>query len=117
VTIPDGTTVQPSQQFVKKWEVKNTGTCAWAPTFKVAFGYGNPMGGQSTAIGKTVASGESTIIEVTLTAPNTAGDASGVWRLQDDKGAFFGTNLTVVIKVVGQAKTATPTEEPTATTP
>jgi hypothetical protein len=116
VTVPDGTVMAPGQVFVKKWEVKNTGTCTWTATYKLGFGYGNPMGGSPASIGKTVAPGATVTLEITLTAPSTAGDASGVWRLQNDKGTFFGTNLTVVIKVSGSpAKTPTPTEPATVT--
>ena len=116
VTVPDGTVMAPGQVFVKKWEVKNTGTCTWSPTYKLGFGYGNPMGGIPAAIGKTVAPGASITLEITLTAPSSAGDVSGVWRLQNDKGQFFGTNVTVVIKVAGTpAKTSTPSETPEAT--
>jgi hypothetical protein len=114
VTVPDGTPMAPGQQFTKTWLVKNSGTCTWTPTYKIAYGYGmSQMGGAATPIGKTVKPGEQAEISVALTAPSTAGDVSGTWRLMNDKGVFFGTNLTVVIKVVGAAATGTATSEPT----
>jgi len=113
VTVPDGTVMAPGQTFPKTWLVRNSGTCTWLATFKLGFGYGNPMGGQATPIGKEVKPGDQIEVTVNLIAPAAAGDASGVWRLMDDKGAFFGTNLSVVIKVVGAAaKSPTPTETP-----
>ena len=115
VTIPDGTVMAPSQAFIKKWELKNTGTCTWTPTYKMAFGYGNPMGGQATQIGKTVPPGGTIVIEVAMIAPNVGGEAIGNWRMQNDKGEFFGQTVTVVIKVVGAAATGSATEEPTET--
>ncbi len=117
VSIPDGTVMQPGDTFTKTWRVQNSGTCTWTPEFKVSFGgVGLPMGGQATKLGKTVKPGEQIEISVNLVAPSTAGDQTSYWKLQDDKGAFFGTWLTVVIKVAGAAaKTATPTETPTAT--
>jgi len=116
VTVPDGTVMAPGQVFTKTWLLKNTGTCPWTATYKVGFGFGSPMSGVPTAIGKNVAPGEQVQVSVVLTAPNTAGEVSGVWRLMNDKGQFFGTNVTVVIKVVGATvPTSTPTENPTAT--
>jgi len=119
-TFPDGTPVAPGQQFTKTWLVENTGTCTWTATYKIAFGYGmSQMGGVATPIGKTVKPGEQVQVSVVLTAPTTAGDVSGTWRLMNDQGVFFGTVLTVVIKVVGAAATGTatigPTETPTET--
>ncbi len=113
VTVPDGTVMAPGQTFSKTWLVLNTGTCTWTAAFKAGFGYGGPMGGQAVTIGKEVKPGEKVEVTVNMVAPAAAGDASGVWRLMDDKGGFFGTNLSVVIKVVGTAvKSPTPTATP-----
>ncbi len=119
VTVPDNTVMAPGKQFTKTWLVKNIGTCTWTPNFKVAFGgIGIPMGGQAAPIGKTVKPDEQVEISVNLVAPSAAGDALSYWKLQDEKGVFFGTFLTVVIKVVGApATTGTPTEEPSPTSP
>ena len=117
ISIPDGTPMAPGQTFTKTWMVKNVGTCTWTPTFKIAFGgIGVPMGGQATAIGKTVKPNEQIEISVNLTAPNSSGDLQSYWKLQDDTGVFFGTYLTVVIKVAGPTSTkAPPTDTPTPT--
>lgn len=117
VTIPDGTPMAPGQTFTKTWMVKNVGTCTWTPTFKLGFGgIGVPMGGQATPIGKTVKPGEQIEVSVNLVAPNTSGDVQSYWKLQDDTGVFFGTYLTVVIKVAGPTSTkAPPTDTPTPT--
>jgi Ig-like domain-containing protein len=120
VTVPDGTVMTPGQTFVKTWLVQNSGTCTWSPDYKIAFGFGEAMGGSTTVIGKTVAPGMQAEITVNLTAPARAGDYTGNWKMQNNKGEFFGTYLTVVIKVSGAANTATPgsptdTPEPTET--
>jgi hypothetical protein len=120
VTIPDGTTMTPGQVFVKTWLVQNSGTCTWSADYKIAFGFGEPMGGGANPIGKTVGPGLQGEISVSLTAPTKAGDYTGNWRMQNSTGSFFGTYLTVVIKVSGPASTATPgsptdTPEPTET--
>jgi hypothetical protein len=114
ITVPDGTPMAPGQAFTKTWMVKNVGTCTWTPTFKVAFGgIGIQMGGQPTPIGKTVKPDEQIEISVNLVAPNTSGDVQSYWKLQDDSGVYFGTYLTVVIKVAGPTPTKTETPTPT----
>jgi len=112
VTIPDGTIVQGGQEFTKTWLVQNIGTCTWTTGYKVAFGgIGIGMSSQPTPLSKAVAPGEQIQVSVKLVAPTTAGEIpQSYWKLQDDKGVFFGTWLTVVIKVAAAPKTATPTE-------
>jgi hypothetical protein len=123
VTIPDNTAVTPGQSMTKTWKVQNNGTCAWTATYKITFVTGNAMGGVATAIGQAVSPGQSVDISVAMVAPTAAGDASGTWRLTNDKAQAFGTPLTIVIKVGGTTggtatRTVTPggnTSTPTAT--
>ncbi len=118
ITVPDGTPMAPGQAFTKTWKVQNVGTCTWTPTFKLAFGgIGVPMSGQTTPIGKTVKPGEQVEISVNLVAPNTSGDVQSYWKLQDDTGVFFGTYLTVVIKVAGPTATKAPPTDTATPTP
>ncbi len=115
VTIPDGTTVTPGQTFTKTWKVSNTGTCAWTAAYQIIFLYGDIMGGKATAIGKIVNPGESADVSVVLTAPSTAGNITGTWRLANANAQPFGTALTVVIKT--GAVSATPTKTATGGAP
>lgn len=125
VTIPDNTVVTPGQSMTKTWKVQNSGTCAWTATYKITFVAGNAMGGAATPIGQAVGPGQSVDISVTMVAPTAAGDATGTWRLANDKSVAFGTPLTIVVKVGGgtagtPTKTVTPggsTSTPTATLP
>jgi len=112
VTIPDNTVVTPGQSMTKTWKVQNNGTCAWTATYKIAFVAGNAMGGVATAIGQAVNPGQSVDISVAMVAPTSNGDASGTWRLTNDKAQAFGTPLTIVIKVGGTGGTATRTVTP-----
>lgn len=117
VTIPDNTVVTPGQALTKTWKVQNSGTCAWTATYKITFVTGNAMGGVATAIGQAVGPGQSVDISVAMVAPTATGDASGTWRLANDKSVAFGTPLTIVVKVGGSTGTGTPTKTvtPTAT--
>jgi hypothetical protein len=120
VTIPDGTQMPAGQEFTKTWRVQNTGTCTWTTNFKLAFSFGEAMGGQTVPFATAVTTGQKVDISVNLKVPNKTGKLTGVWVLMDDKGQHFGATLTVVINVgavsptpTGSA-TATPTETPTS---
>ncbi len=115
VTIPDGTVMTPGQTFTKTWAIQNNGTCAWSTSYKLAFGLGDLMSGSATAITSPVQPNSQTQVSVNLVAPTNPGTYTGNWRMQDDKGQFFGTYLTVVIKVAGAAGTTAPTATPTDT--
>jgi hypothetical protein len=103
VTVPDGTVVKPGVNFEKVWRVQNTGSCTWDDGYKLVFIGGDqaldPPTFEFARAEDFVAGGETADIGVTLTAPLAEGDYTATWRLQSDTGAFFGTLLTVVIKV------------------
>lgn len=117
VTIPDGTVMTPGQTFTKTWLVLNNGTCAWNTTYKFNFISGEAMGSSSVAVPSAVPAGQQVQLSVDLTAPTTAGDYTGWWKLQNDKGEYFGNGYSVVIKVSGATATSTaPTNTPATAT-
>ncbi len=123
VTIPDNTTMTPSQIFTKTWKVRNNGSCAWEAGFKFNFTGGEAMGGSSITLQSAVAVGAETELSVQLTAPNTNGTYRGNWRMTNAAGTYFGDEVYVLIKVGGATatptgtvtSTPTPTETPTET--
>lgn len=117
VTIPDNTVVTPGQAMTKTWKVQNSGTCAWTATYKISFVSGNAMGGTATPIGQAVSPGQSVDISVAMVAPAATGDATGYWRLINDKSQAFGQQLSIIVKVGSLTGTGTPTNTvtPTAT--
>lgn len=118
VTIPDGTTMTPGQTFTKTWKVQNNGTCPWSTSYKLTFVTGAAMGGTSAAVPGAVQAGQQGQLSVDLTAPTAPGNYTGNWRMQNDKGEFFGTYLTVVITVSSVTATApTATTAPATSTP
>jgi len=80
VTIPDGTIMTPGQSFTKKWRVRNTGECAWNG-YSVVFDTGDSMGGPASKPLGVVNPGQEIDIEINLTAPATAGNYRGYWRI------------------------------------
>jgi len=120
VTIPDNTQMTPGQTFTKTWQVQNAGSCAWAPGFKFSLVGGDAMGGQTLTLSNPVGAGATTELSVAMTAPaGKTGTLQGAWRMADDKGAFFGDQLTVVIVIGGGSAVTntpgTPASVPTAT--
>lgn len=104
VTIPDKTEMSPGQEFIKTWKVKNIGSCAWKPNYRLIFAYGNPavdgkMSGDTTALTAEIAAGAEGEVSVKFKAPTPLGTYTGNWRLQNNNGFNFGDPLIVVIVV------------------
>jgi len=115
LTIPDNTVENPGQSFVKTWVLQNTGSCTWGGGYTLNFVSGTQMGGRNTSVGSSVAPGEQAQISVTMTAPTTAGEYTGAWRLNNASGESFGETVDVVIDVNANEYTQTPAYTATAT--
>ncbi len=117
VTIPDGTVMTPGQSFTKKWRIRNTGECAWNG-YNVVFDTGDSMGGPASKPVGVVNPGQEIDVEVNLTAPATAGNYRGYWRIVTNNNVlvpmlngYQGRAFYVDIKVQAPA-TATNTSAP-----
>lgn len=117
VTIPDGSLMTPGQSFTKKWRLKNTSACAWTG-YSLVFDSGDSMGGPASKPIGTVSPGQEVDLEVNLTAPNSAGNYRGYWRIVTDGNVlvpivngYQGRAFYVDIKVQAPA-TATNTLPP-----
>jgi hypothetical protein len=115
VTIPDGTVIPAGQSFTKTWRVSNIGTCAWTATYKLVFISGDSLGGKATTIGAAVSPGQTADVSVVLTSTSATGTITGTWRLSNDNGQPFGTQLTVVINNGATTGTIAPTPTKTPT--
>ena len=118
VKVPDGTKMQPGQDFDKVWRVRNTGTCEWTTGYQLVFVQGSQMGGSPSPINSTVKPGDTVDIIIDQTAPNDPGDYAGIWQMINKDRTPFGERIWVKITVPGQAKptspaaTATPVPDP-----
>jgi len=102
VTIPDGTKMDPGENFMKAWQIQNTGTCIWDDGYRLKY-LGGRMDGYDVKIDQTlefVKPGQVQEYHVDLTAPLQEGEWSECWKMQDDGGSYFGTYLCVSIEVV-----------------
>lgn len=92
VTIPDGTVLDPGEDFTKTWRLRNAGTCSWTSSYSVVFSNGNSMGGPANqALTGSVNPGQTVDISINLEAPNTPGDYQGYWKLRNAAGETFAT--------------------------
>jgi hypothetical protein len=95
-TLPDGSVVGAGKKFVKGWELKNTGTCTWDEGYVFAFQAdlsSSAIQGYDIVIKASddfTKPDRSQSFVIKLTAPTTAGEYKGYWKLKSDTGAYFG---------------------------
>jgi hypothetical protein len=99
VTILDGTTMTPGQEFVKTWKIKNTGYCAWGDGYGLVFSYGEKMNGQPVPLGTLVQADQEVEISVNFKAPAKLGEYTSAWQMVNAKGVTFGKAIFVKIVV------------------
>ncbi|HTP00551.1 MAG TPA: NBR1-Ig-like domain-containing protein [Anaerolineales bacterium] len=109
LSVPDGSAMQPGQQFNKTWRLRNTGTCPWDSSYRLAFVAGNAMGGQPAQIQGIVNPGANYDVTVGMTAPTTPGDSQGWWQMVNGRNVAFGPRIWVDIYVIGPATARPPT--------
>jgi Ig-like domain-containing protein len=105
VTIPDGTVVRPNQEFVKTWEIRNTGSVVW-PNRYLRREDSQARSDSCRSVPRAPilrpGSGRAVRISVTLTAPSGPADCLVVWKTVDEQGRYFFpgfAGLWVTVKV------------------
>ncbi len=106
--------LRPGQQFVKLWEVENTGTCAWPEDAELVFVSGDELQVVEAPEIEPLAPEETSEIEIALRAPTGYDRYTSVWQLQDGQGSPIGEELEITCRV-GPAPTPRPTATPTGT--
>ncbi|HVN15907.1 MAG TPA: NBR1-Ig-like domain-containing protein [Anaerolineales bacterium] len=95
VTVPDGTTYAPGASFRKTWRLKNIGSCAWTTSYALVFDSGERFGAPAAVnFPITVNPGQTVDISVDMTAPSTAGQYYGYWKLRNASNVVFGIGST-----------------------
>jgi hypothetical protein len=103
VSIPDNTQLAPGEPFVKTWRVRNSGTCVWGSDYALVFVNGEPMGGQAPVpLPQPVQPGNEVDLTISLVAPANTGVYRGEWKLQNSRGAQFGSrgNYPFYVQIV-----------------
>lgn len=99
VAISNGNRVDPGQEFVKYWQIKNTGTCDWTVDFKITFVGGELFGSDTTKIRQRVTAGSTVEISLPMVAPGSSGTYTSSWQMANDGGSLFGQVFTFEIVV------------------
>lgn len=95
-TLPDKSVVSAGKVFTKAWELKNTGTCPWDEGYTFAFQpdlSSSAIDGYDIEINtsdEVTKPNHSQSFVVKITAPSTAGEYKGYWKMRADNGAYFG---------------------------
>jgi len=107
VTIPDGTILVQGQAFQKTWRLKNIGTCAWTPTYKVVYSSGPGLSNHAQQqLGTTVNPGQTVDVTVDMTAPAANGNYVDYWKMRNDSNvAFTQFYVQIVVQAGGGGTT------------
>ena len=91
LTIANNTALEPGQNFMKQWRIKNTGTCIWTTSYSLVFFSGESMGGPpEVVLPNQVQPGETIDLQIPMIAPLNNIAYTGNWVLKDPLGAIFG---------------------------
>jgi hypothetical protein len=107
VTIPDGTVVEPGQQFTKTWEIANVGTVPWHGRFLERAQLPADNGTCSTPSKVPVPDtkpGEHVRISVNVMALDTPGSCWVGWKMVDGEDRPFLPGSRPVYFVVNVAR-------------
>ncbi len=123
ITIPDDSKMEPGEQFTKKWNLINSGTCGWTREYAAVWFSGEMMGAPSQVqIMGNVNPGASVEISVDMIAPTKPGTYQSNWKMINAAGRLFGIGpngdspFWVRIMVVDvPTKTPTTAAQPTET--
>lgn len=90
-TILDGTKMNPGENFIKTWTLRNAGTCDWSTDTRIVFEDGDLLGAPtSVKIDRVVRPGETYVVEIPMQAPASDGNYTGVWRFTAADGTKMG---------------------------
>jgi hypothetical protein len=101
VTVPDGTVMEPGQNFTKVWRVRNTGTTTWTDGYKLAFVKDDQMGGPNDMPlpGLPIQPGQLANAGVRLTAPSQSGVHRSTWQLKNRDNQVFPQQIYAEVDV------------------
>lgn len=120
VTVNDNTRIEAGQAFVKTWQLRNTGTCAWDADYNLVFTRGNRMGSPALVPLAATAPNATLDLSVNLKAPKTDGVFTALYEIRNPQGKAIpiGLNTTIWVKIrVGNIVVADNVEATITTAP
>lgn len=105
-TPPDFSTIPAGSTFTVSWRFRNLGPCEWNTDYHIVFSYVSDTGKDGVFkppapenFPETTLPTEDVDISIILTAPTKADGYQVVFRLQNDKGFFFGPEFWIIFSV------------------
>jgi DNA-binding beta-propeller fold protein YncE len=115
---PADVSVAPDAMFAQAWRLRNTGSCVWDSSYRLAFVGGERMSGpHGIFLGETVLPGGEIELSVNLIAPAEPGTYQGEWQLTDPNDVPFGFRAPVDLAVPDFKKTELTPEQIVAKIP
>ncbi|KAJ6503265.1 hypothetical protein C8R47DRAFT_969140 [Mycena vitilis] len=104
LTLPDGQIFPPGAEFMKCWQMVNSGGLDWPSATELVFVAGErlarePGGPANVAIGVVKVGAQVELWTGELKAPETPGRYVSYWRLRDGRGQLFGDSIWIDINV------------------
>jgi streptogramin lyase len=97
---PADMSVAPDTLFAQTWRLRNTGTCAWDASYRLAYATGERLSGpRSLPLGETVPPGGEIELSLKLIAPADPGRYRGEWQLFGLDALPFGARAAMDIAV------------------
>jgi hypothetical protein len=100
LTVFDGTSIPFGASIDKQWLVQNSGTCNWNAAYRLRYVGGAILGAPEELNLYPAKSGTQAVIQITFTAPFTAGPYESAWQAFDPFGLAFGDTIFMRIVVV-----------------
>ncbi|HVN53781.1 MAG TPA: NBR1-Ig-like domain-containing protein [Anaerolineaceae bacterium] len=99
LSIPDGTQVDPGADLVKKWSVRNSGTCNWDSRYRIRLIAGPELGAAKDQALFPARSGSEAAIQMEFKAPSDPGSYRSAWQAHSPSGEPFGDPFFIEIVV------------------
>ena len=112
ISYPDGSKVNPGQEFTKTWRLYNNGSCKWYEGYSIEFTDGDYLSGNSALIPQLTIPGTLVEVSMKLKAPQSEGAYTAYYQMRAPDGTFFGPKLTSKIIVTSEAVSAPPVGAP-----
>jgi len=99
-TVADDTVFGAGESFSKTWTLKNSGSCSWNTSYRLAFLSGDALGGAASVnLAAAVAPGQQVTLSVDLQAPAQAGTYTGYWALlATDNSLVYNVSVRIQVK-------------------
>lgn len=99
LTVPDGMEVSPGEEIIKRWLIRNEGSCNWNRSYSLQLISGLALGaGKEQELYPARQSAEA-VVEIVFTAPENPGRYNSWWQAYDPDGNRFGDPIYMEISV------------------